>query len=213
MSPNGPSKARRRAVTRTAGLCTLVLVAMVGAAFAAVPLYRIFCQQTGYDGTSRRAKAVPGAILDKRVTIRFDANVRDLPWDFAPDQLSQDVRIGDTGLAFYHVTNRSDQPITAHASYNVVPLGAGLYFEKLQCFCFTDQTLKPGQSVEFPVVYFVDPRFASDPDTKNAKEITLSYTFYRVNKPAVATRAPTAPGGSNANKASQPIGGSPRAAL
>jgi cytochrome c oxidase assembly protein subunit 11 len=167
---------------------------MVGAAFAAVPLYRIFCQQTGYDGASRRATAHPGAILNKRVTIRFDANVRDLPWDFGPDQLSQSIRIGDTGLAFFHVTNRSDQVITAHASYNVVPLGAGLYFEKLQCFCFTDQTLRPGQSADFPVVYFVDPRFASDPDTKNTPEITLSYTFYRVNKASAPKAVPTPPG-------------------
>jgi cytochrome c oxidase assembly protein subunit 11 len=186
MSPIGPSEPnpaerRRRAVRRTAAICTVVLFCMVGAAFAAVPLYRLFCQQTGYDGASRRAKAHPGVILDKRVTIRFDANVRDLPWDFGPDQLSQSIRIGDTGLAFFHVTNRSDKAITAHASYNVVPLGAGLYFEKLQCFCFTDQTLRPGQSADFPVVYFIDPRFASDPDTKNTPEITLSYTFFRVD--------------------------------
>lgn len=178
---------------RTAAICTVVLACMVGAAFAAVPLYRIFCQQTGYDGASRRAKTRPGVILQKRVTIRFDANVRDLPWDFGPDQLSQSIRIGDTGLAFFHVTNRSDQAITAHASYNVVPLSAGLYFEKLQCFCFTDQTLKPGQHADFPVVYFVDPRFASDPDTKNTPEITLSYTFYRVDKPGGPKAAQATP--------------------
>lgn len=213
MSPTGPSEDRRLAVRRTAAICTVVLLVMVGAAFAAVPLYRLFCQQTGYDGASRRAKAAPGAVLDKHVTIRFDANVRDLPWDFGPDQLSQKIRIGDTGLAFFHVTNRSDRPITAHASYNVVPLGAGLYFEKLQCFCFTDQTLNPGQSVDFPVVYFVDPRFATDPDTRNTREITLSYTFYRVNKPAAPANAQAAPTSLDANKASTPIGGSPRAAL
>jgi cytochrome c oxidase assembly protein subunit 11 len=213
MSPTGPSERNRRAVRRTAAICTLVLFTMVGAAFAAVPLYRIFCQQTGYDGASRRAKAHPGVILDKRVTIRFDANVRDLPWDFGPDQLSQTIKIGETGLAFFHVTNRSDESITAHASYNVVPLGAGLYFEKLQCFCFTDQTLKPGQSVDFPVVYFVDPRFASDLDTKNTPQITLSYTFFPVNKPGAPAAVQAAPAAPGDNKPAQPIGGPPRAAL
>jgi cytochrome c oxidase assembly protein subunit 11 len=200
-------------VRRTAVICTVVLFGMVGAAFAAVPLYRLFCQQTGYDGASRRAKARPGAILDKRITIRFDANVRDLPWDFGPDQLSQSVQIGATGLAFFHVTNRSDQTVTAHASYNVVPLGAGLYFEKLQCFCFTDQTLKPGQRADFPVVYFVDPRFASDPDTKNTPEITLSYTFFRVSKPGASATAQAVPASPTDNKPRAAIGGSPRAAL
>jgi cytochrome c oxidase assembly protein subunit 11 len=190
MSPTGPSEFNRRAVRRTAAICALVFFGMVGAAFAAVPLYRIFCQQTGYDGASRRAEARPGKVLNQTVTVRFDANVRNLPWDFGPDQLSQTIKIGDTGLAFFHVTNHGDQAITAHASYNVVPQRVGLYFEKLQCFCFTDQTLKAGQSADFPVVYFVDPRFASDPDTKNTPQITLSYTFYRVAKagaPATAT--------------------------
>jgi cytochrome c oxidase assembly protein subunit 11 len=205
MSPTGPSEAYRRGIRRTAAVCVVVLVCMVGAAFAAVPLYRIFCQQTGYDGASRRAKARPSVILDKSVTVRFDANVRDLPWDFAPDQVSQTVKIGETGLAFFHVTNRSDQPITGHAAYNVTPQGTGLYFEKLQCFCFTDQTLQPGQRADFPVVYFVDPRFASDPNTKNTPQITLSYTFFRAAK--------AAPAAVGANKTTTPIGGSPRAAL
>jgi cytochrome c oxidase assembly protein subunit 11 len=200
-------------VRRTAAICTLVLFGMVGAAFAAVPLYRMFCQQTGYDGASRRAQARPGVILNKRITIRFDANVRDLPWDFGPDQLSQTVRIGDTGLAFFHVTNRSDRTITAHATYNVVPLGAGLYFEKLQCFCFTDQTLKPGQTADFPVVYFVDPRFATDPDTKNTPQVTLSYTFFRVGGSAAPVAAQAAPSSAANNKPQPAIGGSPRAAL
>lgn len=193
MSSKGSSEPNRRAIRRTAAICTAVFFGMVGAAFAAVPLYRIFCQQTGYDGASRRANARPGQILDKRVTIRFDANVRGLPWDFGPDQLSQTVRIGDTGLAFFHVTNRSDKPITGHAAYNVAPQGAGLYFEKLECFCFTDQTLKPGQSADFPVVYFVDPRFASDPNTRNTPEITLSYTFF----PAASGASKTASSGSS----------------
>jgi cytochrome c oxidase assembly protein subunit 11 len=182
---------------------------MVGAAFAAVPLYRIFCQQTGFDGASRRASVRPDRVLNQTVTVRFDANVRNLPWDFGPDQLSQTIKIGATGLAFFHVTNRGDQPITGHASYNVTPQRVGLYFEKLQCFCFTDQTLKPGQSADFPVVYFVDPGFAKDPDTKNTPEITLSYTFYRVpGSPAKAT-----PAAAGRNNDAAPIGGSTKAAL
>ena len=209
MSSTRTSEQARKAVRRTAIICTVVLFGMVGASFAAVPLYRIFCQTTGYDGTVRRAQVRPGQILSKTVTIRFDANTRDLPWDFGPDQGSQVVKIGDTGLAFFHVTNHSDKPITGHASYNVLPEQAGAYFEKLECFCFTDQTLKPGQSADFPVVYFVDPRFASDAEVKNTPEITLSYTFYRVDKPAGAAAAPAA----DTNKPARALGGSPRAAL
>jgi cytochrome c oxidase assembly protein subunit 11 len=199
----------RKAIRRTALICGAVFFCMVGAAFAAVPLYRIFCQQTGFDGASRRASVRPDQVLNQTVTVRFDANVRDLPWDFGPDQISQKIKIGATGLAFFHVTNRSDQPITGHASYNVTPQLVGLYFEKLECFCFTDQTLKPGQSAHFPVVYFVDPRFAGDPDTKNTPEITLSYTFFRVP----GSTAKAAPAAGAQNNSAAPIGGSPKAAL
>ena len=209
MFSNAGSDRQHKAVRRTALICAVVFFGMVGAAFAAVPLYRIFCQQTGFDGTVRRAKVRPGVILDQKVTVRFDANVRDLPWDFGPDQVSQSIRIGQTGLAFFHVTNHGDQPITGHAAYNVVPESAGPYFEKLECFCFTDQTLQPGQTANFPVVYFVDPRFVNDRDAAVTPEITLSYTFYKVaNQPAKAE-----PAKANANKTVQPIGGSTRAGL
>ena len=138
----------------------------------------------------RRARAAPTRILDKTLVIRFDANVRGVPWAFAPDQTSQTLRIGKTGLAFFHVKNQSDKPFTAHAAYNVVPESAAKYFEKLQCFCFTDQTLQPGQSADFPVVYFVDPKYVSDPDTKNEPDITLSYTFYeaKTERAKIASR-------------------------
>jgi cytochrome c oxidase assembly protein subunit 11 len=182
MSPTVTS--RNKGKGRTALISAAVVFAMTGAAFAAVPLYKRFCQATGFDGTVRQAKAKPTTILDKTILIRFDANVRGVPWDFAPDQTSQTVRIGQTGLAFFHVTNHSDKPVTGHAAYNVVPESAALYFEKLQCFCFTDQTLQPGQSVDFPVVYFVDPKFAEDGETKDSPDITLSYTFYPVGGPA-----------------------------
>jgi cytochrome c oxidase assembly protein subunit 11 len=161
-------------------ISVFVVLGMTGAAFAAVPLYKRFCQATGFDGTVRRAVAKPTRVLDRTITVRFDANVRGVPWDFGPDQVSQTIRIGQTGLAFFHVTNHGDKPVTGHAAYNVVPEGAAQYFEKLQCFCFTDQTLQPGQSVDFPVVYFVDPKYAADPETRDGQQVTLSYTFFPV---------------------------------
>jgi cytochrome c oxidase assembly protein subunit 11 len=161
---------------------------MTGAAFAAVPFYRAFCQATGFAGTVSRAKAAPGKILARTVTVTFDTNTRNLPWTFAAEQRSQQLRIGDTGLAFFNVTNNADKPITGHAVYNISPDQAGAYFHKLQCFCFTDQTIAAHTKVRFPVVYFVDPQFASDADTRGYTDLTLSYTFY----PAVTAAQPTA---------------------
>ena len=163
---------------RLALVCGVIFAGMVGAAYASVPLYRAFCQLTGFDGTVRKAEKAPDKVLDRKLTIRFDANVRDLPWTFTPNQVSQELKIGDTGLAFYKVTNNGKTPLTGRASYNVIPESAGLYFQKLECFCFTDQTIAPGATVEFPVVYFVDPRFAEDFETRGAQEVTLSYTFF-----------------------------------
>lgn len=168
--------ARRNA--RVALICTALFAGMIGAAYASVPLYRAFCQLTGFDGTVRKAEVAPDRILDRKLTIRFDANVRDLPWDFRADQLSQEVRIGETGLAFFRVTNKGPKALTGRASYNVLPESAGAYFQKLECFCFNDQTIQPGQTVEFPVVYFVDPQYTRDLDTKGGQEVTLSYTFF-----------------------------------
>lgn len=175
-APKGKPHARRNAILAVS--CVLGVFGMVGAAYAAVPLYKAFCQLTGFDGTVRKAEVAPTKVLDRKLTIRFDANVRDLPWTFAPEQVSQEVRIGETGLAFYKVTNNGKTPLTGRAGYNVVPESAGPYFQKLECFCFTDQTIQPGQTVEFPVVYFVDPKFEQDFDAKGAHEVTLSYTFY-----------------------------------
>jgi cytochrome c oxidase assembly protein subunit 11 len=171
-----PKLARRNG--RIALICAVVFAGMVGAAYAAVPLYRAFCQLTGFDGSVRRAEAAPARVLDRTVTVRFDANVRNMPWDFRADQVKQEVRIGDTGLAFFRVTNNGETPITGQATYGVTPEQAGPYFQKLECFCFTDQTIQPGATVEFPVVYFVDPQYASDPETRGGQEITLSYTFF-----------------------------------
>jgi cytochrome c oxidase assembly protein subunit 11 len=183
---------------RVAVICAVALAGMVGAAYASVPLYRAFCQITGFDGTVRKAEVAPSKVLDRKLLIRFDANVRDMPWSFKPSQTTQEVKIGATGLAFYKVTNNGKTPITGRASYNVVPEQAGPYFQKLECFCFSDQTIQPGQTVEFPVVYFVDPEFATDFETKGKTEVTLSYTFFPVESQQASASATTSPLGGKA---------------
>jgi cytochrome c oxidase assembly protein subunit 11 len=182
---------RRRGRRITAGIAALCVGAMIGAAYAAVPFYRAFCQATGYDGTVRRAERAPKTVLDRKITVRFDANVRDLPWTFTPEQVSQTLRIGAAGLAFFDVVNNGSTPLTGRAAYNVVPESAGPYFLKTQCFCFSDQTIQPGEHMRFPVIYFVEPAFASDPETKPFQEVTLSYTFFPVKAPKAAS-APAA---------------------
>jgi len=164
--------------TRLALVCAAIFAAMVGVAFAAVPLYRVFCQATGFNGTVRRAAAAPTSVAAGAVTVEFDTNVRGLAWTFTPNVGSQIVRPGATNLAFFKVTNTSDQPLTGRAVYNVTPESAGAYFSKLECFCFKNQTLAPHQTAEFPVVYYVDPRFGQNDDTRGIQQITLSYTFY-----------------------------------
>ena len=179
--PSDPRPPRRRKLGRNntvALICGAVIVGMVGMAYASVPLYRAFCQATGYGGTVRKADTAPDRPLDQTLLIRFDTNVRGLPWDFSAEQASQTVQIGATQVATFRVTNRSDKPVTARAVFNVVPEQAGVYFRKLSCFCFSDQTVAAGATVEMPVLYFVDPKYAQDSDTKNGKTITLSYTFF-----------------------------------
>jgi len=163
---------------RLALICAAVFAAMVGLSFAAVPLYRAFCQATGFAGTVRRATHASAAISDRTVVVSFDTNVRGLAWSFTPDKPSQVTRLGESKLAFFKVTNTSDRPLTGRAVYNVTPESAGAYFSKLQCFCFKSQTIAPHQTVEFPVVYYVDPRFGQDDDTRGISQIVLSYTFY-----------------------------------
>ena len=184
MSETGSSPGRRRNIG--VGLaCFATFVLMVGAAYAALPLYRAFCQATGFSGTTRRADAAATEVLDKTITVRFDANVRDLPWDFTAEQTSQPARIGETKLALFKVVNRADHAITGRAVFNVTPEQAGPYFRKLDCFCFTDQTIAAGASVDMPVLYFIDPDYARDFDTRGKPEVVLSYTFY----PAVDAKA------------------------
>ena len=209
MSSNAPSDPERRRNIRVALVCAGVFFGMVGAAFGAVPLYKAFCQVTGFDGTTRRADKASDTVLGKTVVVRFDANVRGLPWTFTAEQVSQELKIGETGLAFFKVTNNGDKPITGRAIYNVVPESAGAYFQKLECFCFDDQTIAAGQTIEFPVVYFVDPKYAEDFETKGKGEVTLSYTFFRsVEAERAEQRADLAPA-----KLSSALGVKPKAGL
>ena len=162
-----------------------LVAGMVGLSFASVPLYRMFCQVTGYGGVPQRAEKAPSEVLDRTVTIRFDGNVDgSLPWTFAPVQQTMDVKIGETALAFFKASNNSAVPVTGRAIFNVSPELAGRYFTKIECFCFKQQTLAAGQTVEMPVTFFVDPKFVEDEDTRDISEITLSYTFYRSDEPS-----------------------------
>jgi cytochrome c oxidase assembly protein subunit 11 len=166
----------------------LSALAVMGAVTAASPqLYRIFCQVTGYGGTTQRAAAAPHQVLDRVVNVRFDANVSPhLAWTFEPVQRTMDVKIGESVLAFFRATNTSDKPLTGTAAFNVAPEAMGLYFSKIECFCFTEQTLQPGQTVDMPVTFFIDSKMVDDRDTQHLSNITLSYVFYPVNKTAAA---------------------------
>ena len=161
-------------------LCAGVVLTMTGAAFAAVPLYRLFCQVTGFNGTTMKADKASDVVLDRSLMIRFDTNVRGLPMVFKAEQVTQRVRIGETGIVYFDVTNTSDQPILARASYNVVPEQTGAYFQKLECFCFDDQTIAAGETRKFPMQYFIAPEMVDDGEVDGVNEITLSYTFYPV---------------------------------
>ena len=164
-------------------------LAMLGLTYASVPLYTIFCKATGYGGTPRRADAAPAKAGDRVLTIRFDANTAgSLGWNFHPEQPSIKVKVGEQTMATFAATNLSQRRITGTAVYNVVPESAAAYFNKIQCFCFTEQTLNAGESAELPVVFFVDPAIADDPDTKSITEITLSYTFYPVENPKTVSQ-------------------------
>jgi len=182
------SERLKRRNGRVAIACGVIFAGMVGVAFAAVPLYHAFCQATGFAGAVRRAAAAPTQVSDRTVVVGFDTNVRDLDWSFAPKVRSQTVRLGDSKLAFFVVTNNSDAPLTGRAAYNVTPESAGPYFSKLECFCFKNETVQPHQTVAFPVVYFVDPRFGTNDDTRDIRQITLSYTFYPVKALANAAQ-------------------------
>ena len=169
---------------RSATFAALMALFMVGLGFASVPLYRLFCQVTGFAGTTGRADAgdVPYKPAAGTMLVRFDANVNSgLPWRFRPEKNVEQVRIGERLMAFYIAENLSDKPVTGRATYNVSPDQAGGHFKKIDCFCFTEQTLQPGERVRMPIIYFVDPAILKDEDAKDLVEITLSYTFYPVD--------------------------------
>ncbi|MDO5604943.1 MAG: cytochrome c oxidase assembly protein [Paracoccus sp. (in: a-proteobacteria)] len=168
-----------------------VVLLMGGLSWAAVPFYDWFCRVTGYGGTTQVAAGGTGhEVLDETITIRFDANTdANLPWTFRPMQREMTVRIGENAMAFYEAVNNSDQPVTGRASYNVAPDIAGSFFYKIDCFCFTEQTLQPGERVEMPVTFDVDPAIVSDRDAYMVRDITLSYTFHQYGQPQAAAPA------------------------
>jgi cytochrome c oxidase assembly protein subunit 11 len=167
--------------------CGAFVGLMVGAAYAAVPVYTWFCRVTGFGGTPQVASLAPSEVLDRRITVRFDANIgRGLPWRFAPEAASVDVRLGEVATVYYTVTNLAARETSGTAAYNVAPTQIGAYFAKINCFCFSEQRLKAGETREMAVVFFVDPALAKDPDLNELVSITLSYTFYPTREPATA---------------------------
>ncbi|KOF16655.1 cytochrome C oxidase assembly protein [Ensifer adhaerens] len=176
-SQNPEQKPRSNGVI--VGTCLAFVVGMTGMAYAAVPLYDMFCRVTGYNGTTKRVEQASDVILDEKVKVTFDANTSGgLPWEFKPVQRDIDVRIGETVQVMYRAKNLSSKPTTGQATFNVTPMQAGAYFNKVQCFCFTETTLQPGEEMEMPVVFFVDPDMVNAVETKDIKTLTLSYTFY-----------------------------------
>lgn len=169
----------------TAFAAASVVAGMVGMSYAAVPLYELFCQVTGFGGTPQRADSAPQQVLDRDVTVRLNADVGSgLAWKFEPLQRDVVLKVGEEALAFYRATNMSDKPVFGMATFNVTPDKVGQYFNKIACFCFTEQRLEPGQSIDMPVSFFVDPRIAQDRNLDDVNDITLSYTFFPVDKPA-----------------------------
>jgi len=177
-------KRRGRRDALVAALCGAVVAGMVGMSYAAVPLYDWFCRTTGFGGRTQVATIAPGTVLDRKITVRFDANIAPgLPWRFAPEVNSIDVRIGEVVTVYYTVTNEAARMTYGQAGYNVTPLTVGAYFQKINCFCFTEQAMKPGEKREMAVVFYVDPALANDAEQNDLNTITLSYTFYPVRAP------------------------------
>lgn len=192
MSNSEQSSAQSRSNRKVAFACLGMFSFMVGAAYAAVPLYDLFCRVTGFGGTTQVADQASDVVIDRMITIRFDGNVnKSLPWDFKPEQRSVTLKMGESAQLAYVAKNVGAVHTTGTSTFNVTPLSAGIYFNKLDCFCFTEQPLEVGESVEMPVEFFVDPEMDKDPELKHVKEITLSYTFFPVEEPEqpVAARA------------------------
>jgi len=182
---------RRNATT--VALLAAVVCGMVGLSFASVPLYRMFCQATGFGGTTQRAAAVPGRVADTFVTVRFDATTApELGWDFRPLESTVRVHPGEQREVFFRAVNRTAETVTGTATFNVTPTKTGIYFDKLQCFCFNEQQLKPGESRDMGVVFFVDPDLLTDPSTSDVRTITLSYTMFRAPQSESPAEKPNA---------------------
>src|SRR4030081_2740137 len=200
--PQAPTTSQKAAPRRglgrdaaVAAICGLVVVLMVGASYAAVPFYNWFCRTTGFNGTTQEATSAPSsAPLARKIAVRFDANVAPgLPWKFEPEQTEIEIKIGEVVTVFYNVTNQSARTTIGQAAYNVAPLTVGAYFQKINCFCFTEQTMAPGERRKMPVVFYVDPALVADSDNDGLNTITLSYTFYPVRdaqpKPLAASES------------------------
>ncbi|MDP6343001.1 MAG: cytochrome c oxidase assembly protein [Alphaproteobacteria bacterium] len=186
---SGPSNIRAR--NRLTGLlAAAVVLGMVGAAYAAVPLYRLFCQVTGFGGTTQVAEAAPATVGTRLIAVRFNADTaRGMPWRFRPVQREVSLRVGEQALAFYRASNPTERRVVGTATFNVTPAKAGPYFNKIECFCFTEQALEAGEDVEMPVSFFVDPAIDDDPNLADVKTITLSYTLFEVADERAATVA------------------------
>ena len=196
--PPTPKPASRRSLGRdalVASICGFVVVLMIGASYAAVPFYNWFCRATGFNGTTQVATAAPSsAPLTRKIAVRFDSNVAPgLPWKFEPEQNEIEIKIGEVVTVFFKVTNEAARTTTGQAAYNVAPLTVGKYFEKINCFCFTEQTMAPGEKRQMAVVFYVDPSIAADSDNDGLNTITLSYTFYPVRDPAPKPLAASEP--------------------
>jgi len=189
-TPDTTGPGRRPSNARVATSLGLLVAGMVGLSFAAVPLYDLFCRVTGYGGTTQVADGYADRVVDRKITIRFNADVNDsLPWGFRPEAVAMTVNLGQSALTSYRAENRGADPVVGTATYNVTPAKAGIYFNKLECFCFTEQVLTPRQSVDMPVYFFVDPAMADDPNMDDVDTITLSYTFFRAPDQTLATQA------------------------
>ncbi len=173
---------------KTRRVLTGVGLSMLALAFASKPLYDTFCKITGYGGTTQVAQENLSEVLERKVTVSFDANVTDLPWDFEPEQRRMNVQLGQTGLAYYKVKNRSNKPMVGTATFNVTPIKAAPFFVKTECFCFTEQRIEPGQEISMPVLFFVDAQLDDEARLDDVSDITLSYTFFAVENPTLETK-------------------------
>lgn len=207
-SGKDPGDRTRSANRRLAAVCIAFFVGMIGMAYAAVPLYDLFCRVTGYGGTTQRVAQYSQTVLDQTINVRFDANTAGgLPWEFRPVTREVELKIGETTQVSYEARNVFSSPTTGRASFNVTPLFAGAYFMKMECFCFTDTQLAPGESMDMPVVFYIDPAIVDVPEMKNIHTITLSYTFFPIDKDKPQNAAALGSGQDNDNDPDSEFGG------